>query len=100
MRAGDTNQGIFAFNVTTLRDQRPDWYQADLTALFQLLERGQIAPPVAGRLELAQVAEAHRRLERADVAGKLVLLPGAHDEACAGGTTSMQNLRHTTVHIC
>jgi NADPH:quinone reductase-like Zn-dependent oxidoreductase len=78
LRAGDANQGIFAFNVTTLRDQRPDWYQSDLTALFELLERGRIVPPVAGRLELAQVAEAHRRLERADVAGKLVLLPGSN----------------------
>lgn len=76
LRAGDANQGIFAFNVTTLRDQRPDWYQADLAELFRLLGRGEIAPLVADRLGLAEAAEAHRRLERAEVAGKLVLLPG------------------------
>jgi len=77
LEAGDANVGIFAFNVTTLREQRPDWYQADLAALFGLLERGAIAPPVAGRLALAQATEAHRRLEGADVIGKLVLVPQA-----------------------
>lgn len=77
LEAGDANVGIFAFNVTTLREQRPDWYQADLTALFGLLAQQAIAPPVAGRFTLAQAAEAHRRLERADVIGKLVLMPGS-----------------------
>ena len=76
LSASDANQGIFAFNVTTLREQRPDWYQADLAELFRLLERGTIAPPVVGRLALEEAPEAHRRLERGDVAGKLVLLPG------------------------
>lgn len=73
--AGDTNQGIFAFNVTTLREQRPEWYQEDLTTLFDLLQQQAITPLVADRLELGKAAEAHRRLERADVTGKLVLLP-------------------------
>lgn len=77
LEAGDANVGIFAFNVTTLREQRPDWYRADLATLFGLLERQAIAPVVAGQLELAQAAEAHRRLERADVTGKLVLVPAA-----------------------
>ena len=76
LESGDANQGIYAFNVTTLREQRPDWYQADLTALFGLLERQAITPLVAGRLDLARAAEAHHRLERADVIGKLVLLSG------------------------
>jgi NADPH2:quinone reductase len=76
LSAADSNQGLFGFNITTLREQRPDWYQADLAELFHLLERGAIAPPVVDRLGLDHAAEAHRRLERGEVAGKLVLVPG------------------------
>ena len=75
LMATDSNQGIFAFNVTTLRMQRPDWYRSDLQTLLGMLVRREIVPYVADRLPLGRSAEAHSRLERAEVAGKLVLIP-------------------------
>lgn len=59
------------------RDQRnhPDWFREDLAALLALLARGEVKPVIAGRLPLDDVVAAHRQVERAEVQGKLVLLP-------------------------
>lgn len=44
-----------------------------LEALTRLIERGQLRPAVDSVLPLSQVAQAHARLERGAVAGKIVL---------------------------
>jgi NADPH:quinone reductase-like Zn-dependent oxidoreductase len=48
-------------------------FRADITTLTELLAQGAIAPKVS-TLPLREAAEAHRRLENREVAGKLVLL--------------------------
>lgn len=63
------------YDVRRQKERHPQWFREDLTALLALLETGSIKPVVAGRLPLEDVASAHQRLERAEVQGKLVLLP-------------------------
>ena len=41
-----------------------------------MLSRGDIAPHVGERIGLDFVADAHRRLERGGLEGKIVLVPG------------------------
>ena len=54
---------------------RPNWYRDDLGQLSGLLGTGRLHPVIAGRIPLEGVVEAHRRIERADVEGRLVILP-------------------------
>ena len=49
-------------------------FKADWTALFKLLEEGQIQPVIAGRFPLLEAPKAYELLERGKVAGNLVLL--------------------------
>ncbi len=63
------------YSVTDLREKHPDWYRADLTALFELLSKGEIHPRVAERIGLADVAAAHARVEAGHLDGKIVLCP-------------------------
>lgn len=62
------------YNITNLRKAQPDWFRADLKILFELLAERKIQPLVASRLPLRQAAKANEQLERADFAGKIVLL--------------------------
>ena len=63
------------YSITAMRRRRPAWFAEDLAALFGLLERGEIHPDVAERLSLHDVPDAHARLERGGLRGKLVVLP-------------------------
>jgi len=63
------------YNVKTLRDAHPEWFREDLRKLFELLARGQIHPLIAARFPLREAARANEMLERAQVSGKIVLLP-------------------------
>lgn len=62
-------------SITSLRKEHPDWFRADLAVLLGLLARGDIKPRVAERIGLDAVADAHRRLERGGLEGKIVLIP-------------------------
>lgn len=62
-------------SITALRKGHPDWFAADLAILFGMLERGEIKPRVAERIGLDAVADAHARLERGGLEGKIVLVP-------------------------
>lgn len=64
------------YSIAPWRDKHPDWFRDDLTALFDLLAAGKIAPVIADRMPLTEAAEAHARIDRAEVQGKLVLMPG------------------------
>lgn len=59
------------------RDYRADPapFREDLAALLALLQERRIAPRVADRIGLDRIREAHARLERSEVAGKIVVLP-------------------------
>jgi NADPH:quinone reductase-like Zn-dependent oxidoreductase len=63
------------FSVTSARTRHPDWFVADLGALLGMLLRGEIKPRVAQRIALDGVAEAHTRIERGGLEGKVILVP-------------------------
>ena len=58
-----------------MRRAHPDWFRDDLGKLFALLERGELEPRIAKRIELDGVADAHRALEKGGLDGKIVLEP-------------------------
>lgn len=49
--------------------------QEDLQRLLLLLDEGKIKPIIASKLPLSKIAEAHRLMDTAGVAGKVVLVP-------------------------
>jgi NADPH:quinone reductase-like Zn-dependent oxidoreductase len=63
------------YNVKSLRDAHPDWFREDLIKLFELLAKRQIQPLIATRLPLRDAPRANEMLEKAQVSGKIVLLP-------------------------
>ena len=63
------------FSITASRKRNPEWFRADLAELLALLTRGEIRPRVAERIGLEAVADAHARLERGGLEGKIVLVP-------------------------
>jgi NADPH:quinone reductase-like Zn-dependent oxidoreductase len=63
------------FNIKTLRDSHPEWFREDLSKLFDLLAARKIQPVIAARLPLREAARANDMLEKAQVSGKIVLLP-------------------------
>lgn len=63
------------FSITSLRKRHPDWFVADLGELLGMAKRGEIKPRVAERIGLDAVADAHTRIERGGLEGKIVLIP-------------------------
>jgi NADPH:quinone reductase-like Zn-dependent oxidoreductase len=63
------------YSVTEVKKAHPEWYRADLVALFDLLSKGAIRPRVADRIALGDVAAAHRRIEAGHLDGKIVICP-------------------------
>jgi NADPH:quinone reductase len=63
------------YDIRPLKRKHPDWFREDLTALLDLLDAGRLRPVIAARMPLEAVVQAHRRVERGDVQGKLVLIP-------------------------
>lgn len=61
------------YSIGAMRRKHPDWFREDLGRLFEMLAEGRIAPVVAEVLPLAEVQQAHERVESGEVAGKLVL---------------------------
>jgi NADPH:quinone reductase-like Zn-dependent oxidoreductase len=67
-------------SINLMRTRHPDWFREDLERLVGLLAAGVIRPRVAERVAFDQIAEAHRRLERGGLDGKLVLCPGRPEQ--------------------
>ena len=63
------------YSITTMRRKRFEWFLADLAELLALARRGAIRPRISERIGFDEVVEAHRRLERGGVEGKIILLP-------------------------
>ena len=63
------------YDTRPTKAKHPDWYRDDLGTLSGLLADGKLHPVIAARIPLEGVVEAHRRVERADVEGRIVLLP-------------------------
>ena len=63
------------YSITAMRKRHPQWFEQDLSALLDLLARGEIDPDVAERIGFEDIDAAHARLESGGVRGKLVLIP-------------------------
>ncbi len=63
------------YNVTKLRNQRPEWFREDLSKLFALLGGRQIQPVIGAKFPLSDAALANAMLEKGQTFGKIVLLP-------------------------
>lgn len=61
------------YSIGALRRKHPDWFSADLAALFDLLAKGRIKPVIGRRMPLTDVRQAHELIEGAGVQGKIVL---------------------------
>jgi len=57
------------------RKKHPEWFVADLGVLLGMLGRGEVKPRIAERIGLEAVADAHVRLERGGMDGKIILVP-------------------------
>ena len=64
------------YSITATRERRPDWFEADLKAMFDLLAEGSIKPVIWKRLRLSEAKHAHHLLEQAKPIGKIILEPG------------------------
>jgi NADPH:quinone reductase-like Zn-dependent oxidoreductase len=63
------------YDIRAMKRNHPDWYRADLMSLLALLVARKLHPVIAGRLPLEDAATAHRKVEQAEVQGRLVLIP-------------------------
>ena len=63
------------YSIAPWRQKHADWFREDLTVLFDLLAEGGIEPAIAARMPLSEAADAHRWVDRAEVRGKIVLMP-------------------------
>jgi NADPH2:quinone reductase len=67
---------VLRYRIAKLRDRHPDWFRADLAALFELLAQGKLAPVIAARLPLSEAPRAQTLLGQGAVPGKIVLVMG------------------------
>lgn len=65
------------YNILTRRNKLPDEFKADVQALMKLLVDGKLKPAVAGRYPLIDAANVHRMIDKAEIAGKVVLICNA-----------------------
>jgi len=62
------------YSIQWLKRLKPAWFRQDLTALLDLLEQQKIKPLIAQRFPLAEARQAHERLGKGGVTGKIVLV--------------------------
>ena len=74
LKMTNENKSVLAFNLSYLFDRR-DILSRALAELDELARAGRIRPPPTTEVPLAEVAEAHRRLQSGATVGKLVLVP-------------------------
>lgn len=66
------------YSINMMRARHPAWFKEDLARLFELLAKGEIHPRVADEISFDEIVDAHRRIERGGLEGKLVLRPDLH----------------------
>ncbi|WP_274362122.1 medium chain dehydrogenase/reductase family protein [Paenibacillus thermotolerans] len=73
---GATPKGhpAFIYSITSLRKDKPDWFQQDAAILFSMLEKGEIKPLISHRVPFAEAASAQQLLKNSESAGKVVLI--------------------------
>jgi NADPH:quinone reductase-like Zn-dependent oxidoreductase len=68
------NRQATFYSITDLKRQHPDWFHADLNAVFSLLAEHKIKPVISDRLSITEAEKAHELLDRSAVHGQLVLV--------------------------
>ena len=68
----DSKSSTF-YNIQTRREKHPQEFKEDVQTLFAWLAVGKLSPAIAGSAPLGDVVDVHRRIERAEIAGKVVL---------------------------
>ena len=69
----DGKQSSF-YNIQKRREKLPDEFRVDVQSLMALLAAGKLKPAVADCVPLENAADVHRKIDKGDVAGKIVLL--------------------------
>lgn len=61
------------YNIQSRREAKPEEFKADVAALFGLLAQGKLSPAIDSVMPLREAVAAHRRIDAAQVSGKIVL---------------------------
>ena len=61
------------YNIQSRREKKPEEFKQDVQALFELLSQDRIHPTIADSMPLEQASDAHRRVDQAEITGKVVL---------------------------
>lgn len=69
----DGKQSSF-YNIQKRREKLPVEFRSDVQSLMAMLAAGKLKPAVAARVPLVQAADVHRQIDRAEIAGKVVLI--------------------------
>jgi len=65
---------VVPYSIQWLKRLKPEMFQQDLIALFNLLQQQKIKPLIAQRFPLAEARQAHELLGKGGVIGKIVLM--------------------------
>ena len=60
------------YSIGGMRKRHPEWFKEDLHLLFELLGKGSIKPEIADHYPLNKAIEAHKMIENATNAGKII----------------------------
>jgi NADPH:quinone reductase-like Zn-dependent oxidoreductase len=66
------------YSLTTLKQQNPAWFKADLTKMLQLLSNQRISPVISKSFLLNDVRSAHAFLKSSSSVGKIILICNEH----------------------
>ena len=66
-------RGSTFYNIHSRRKKLPDEFKQDVSALFDMLKAGSLKPAIAEVAPLADVQRVHELIDRAEIAGKVVL---------------------------
>jgi NADPH:quinone reductase-like Zn-dependent oxidoreductase len=60
------------YNIQTRREKQPGQFKEDVNALFEMLRSGKLKPAIQEIAPLADVVAVHRKIDNAEIAGKVV----------------------------
>lgn len=61
------------YNIQSRRENHPEEFKHDVSTLFTMLKEGKLSPAIEETVPLEQVRDVHRRIDAAEIAGKVVL---------------------------
>ncbi len=61
------------YNISHRRDQHPEEFKQDVQTLFSMLADKKLHPTIAELAPLSKAADVHRRIDRAEIKGKVIL---------------------------